>query len=276
MFSTTTRLSNLNDREKRFLIGGTVIALLLLALLLWPSGASDQSDVELVPADQRGKAASAPSPAAPAAPMPVPIPVVTAAPATAAAAGGAPEGLRLYGVTGRGAIIGLPDGSQRYVAIGRDVVPGLRLQAVRLHHALMGNATTTYRLGFSGPPSVVGPPAGAAVPAEPQAAGAAAANPTEAHRAAAERVQTAQFLQVLSPRQVNGRTSGYTVRPGPGAAALEQAGVRPGDTIMSVNGTPLGPEQLQELAWTIGNSTRTEFVVERDGQRLNLTYAPAR
>jgi hypothetical protein len=275
MLSTTTRLSNLNAREKRFVVGGTLIALLLLAFLLWPSGEADQSNVELVPADQRGGGAPAAAPP-PAAVTPPPVFAAPVAPpaAPAAAGAGSPEGLRLHGVTGSGAIIGFPDGSQRYVALGRDVLPGLRLQAVRVHHALLAAAATNYRLGFSGPASVIGPPA--AAPAPVAGPSVAITNPAEARRTSAERAQTAQYLQILSPRMENGRTSGYTIRPGAAAAPLEQAGLRAGDTILSVNGTPLGPEQLQELAWTLNNSTRTEFIVERGGQRLNFTYAPGR
>lgn len=86
---------------------------------------------------------------------------------------------------------------------------------------------------------------------------------------AAEQSQTAQFSQVLAPRQVSGRTSGYTLRTT--VPALARAGLQPGDTIVAVNGTPLGPEQLQELAWTINNSTRTEFEIERGGRRMRFT-----
>jgi hypothetical protein len=48
-------------RDKRALIIGAVLVTLLLAYLLWPRG-TEQSGVELVAADQRGGAATAPAP----------------------------------------------------------------------------------------------------------------------------------------------------------------------------------------------------------------------
>ena len=139
----------LEARDKRALILGSIAVVLLLAYLLWPSPRVESS-VELVPASQRG-----PSPAPVAAPPPPAPPLqtvtVTPAPAVAApAAGGVPQGLILHGVTGSGAIFGFADGSQRYVARGREVVPGLTLQAVSLNHVILTMGSANLRLGFGG------------------------------------------------------------------------------------------------------------------------------
>ncbi len=246
----------LEPREKRIVIVGAIVATLLLAYLLWPSGGGG-SAVELVPADQR------PTPAAA---VRQPVPIVQAPPAAAPAApAGLTEGLVLHGVMAGGAIIGFPDGSQRYVPIGREVMPGLSLQGVRLHEAILAAGPVNYRLGFGGPamaltpaPPAVGAPAPQALPP----AGAAA--PPNAQRA-----EVGRYLQALSPRQVDGQVSGYTLRPGIGLPALEQAGLRPGDTILSVNGAPMSQSHVEQLA-RLPAGTSLQLDVDRGGQRIRL------
>ena len=246
---------HLEPREKRTLAGGAAVATALLAYLRWPAP-SDGSDVELVPTEQR---VAAPSPAA----QPTPA-VEVQAPAPAAAA--TPEGLTLHGVVASGAVIGFADGSQAYVAVGREVMPGLKLEAVRLHHAVLAAGTINYRLGFGGSTTPLTPSGQSASPT--LRAVAPAFNAAETQRLAAERAETSRFRQALAPRQSG---DGYTLRPGFSLPALTEAGVQPGDTILGINGSRLGPEQLEELAWTIANSSRTEIEVERGGRRLRLS-----
>ena len=244
----------LEARERKVAAGGASIATALLAYLLWPAS-SDGGDVELVPAEQRAAPASATQPA-PTAEAPAPMP----------AAAATPEDLTLHGVMASGAVIGFPDGRQAYVAVGREVMPGLRLEAVRLHHAVLAAGTTNYRLGFGGSAIPV-VPAGQGAGAPGQAT-APAFSVAEAQRLAAERAETSRYRQALMPRQAGG---GYTLRPGTNLPALAEAGVQPGDTILGVNGSRLGSEQLEELAWTIANSSRTEIEVERDSRRMRLS-----
>jgi len=156
----------LEARDKRALILGAIAVVALLAYLLWPRG-TDGSSVELVAADQRQ---GAPAPAA------VPPPQVQAAPVALPAAppvppaGALPEGLTLTGVAGTGAIFSFPDGAQRFVGRGRQVAPGVILQAVRLRDVILAAGAINYRLPLGGvavpiqPPSVV-PAAPATVPA---------------------------------------------------------------------------------------------------------------
>lgn len=163
----------LQARDKRALIGGAMVVTALLAVLLWPRAPSN-SNVELVPAAERGT----PPPAA----SPVPPPVAVVQPSAPAppgvpvqptpAPGGVPEGLKLTGVTATGAIFAYGDGSQRLVRRGREVSPGLVLQTVRVHDVILAANGATLRLTFSGPavpmqPPAIPAPAPATPPAQP-------------------------------------------------------------------------------------------------------------
>jgi hypothetical protein len=213
--------------------GGTAIAA-LLALALFTGG------------DPVEQAASTP----PSAPSPPPVPVAPASPPPAVASS-SPDGLRLHGVAGAGAIIGLPDGGQRLIPIGRDVLPGLALASVGVDHALLRSSTATYRLGFDGVAA--------------GATGVVPAGPASAPDAAALRRETVRYRLSLAPVSADGRVVGHRLRVGADAPALARAGLRPGDVIRRVNGAAFNGEQLEELAWTIANSSEVTFEIERQG-----------
>lgn len=188
----------LQARDKRALIGGGVAVTLLLAYLMWPSGARE-SAVELVPAENREKGEDAPtkaagnsqtSPAVLAAQAQPPVPQ-----APAQAASPIPDGLKLTGVVGGGAIFSFPDGSQRLIRRGRDVAPGVILQGVRLREVVLAVGPTSYRMGFGGPAVAIQPPTPAPAPTPASASAAVAATPTPATRP----VPTAQTVP-LPPR----------------------------------------------------------------------------
>jgi len=257
----------LQPREKRVVIVGAAIATLLLAYLLWPSGGGG-SAVELVPADQRP---------APTAAAPQPIPVVQAQPMTtapvAAAPAGLTEGLVLHGVMAGGAVIGFPDGSQRYVPVGRELIPGLRLQAVQLREAILAAGSINYRLGFGGPATALtpAPPAAVVVRAPaPQPAGPAVQVPSPPPAPNARRAEAGLYREALSPRLMNGQISGYTLRPGINLPELDQAGLQPGDTILTVNGAPMNQSHVEQLARLSGGAGLA-LEVDRAGQRIRLT-----
>lgn len=217
--------------------GGAAIAILILYLFMRGDG-SEPSSVELVQ---------------PEAQIVAPPPVIASPPMVAAAPVADLSQLRLYGVLGSGAVIGMADGTQRFVAIGRDVVPGVTLRRVEVHHAVLATGSGEVRLGFDGV-------------AQPQAAPAAAAAPADA----AQREEGLRYRVGLAPRVAGGRVNGYTVRPGASLPALERAGIRPGDVILRVNGSQFDEERLSELAWQIANSDHVEFEVERGGRPMRM------
>jgi hypothetical protein len=146
----------LSPRDRRALAwGGAVIAALLLYLALRDDGGSA--------APKRNAIATSDLPAAPpppplaAAPIPVPVAAAPAADLTQ---------LHLVGLLATGAVIAMPDGSQRFVATGHDVLPGLRLLRVELHDAVLTGGNGEFRLGFDAVPTPP-PPAPPTVPPRP-------------------------------------------------------------------------------------------------------------
>ncbi|MGZ8310504.1 MAG: hypothetical protein ACXWUX_13500 [Allosphingosinicella sp.] len=224
--------------RRRVAIAAAGTALAGLALSVWLSASQPDAPI----------AAPPPAPEPPLAP-------VAATPATAPPTPSA-EGLRLYGLLGRGAIIGEAGGSQRFVAIGREVRPGLRVERIEPQFVVLAATSGEVRLGFDGPRR------GDAGTAAPAAAGGVEAS---------GRDETTAYRLGLAPRRAGGSVSGYVVRPGVSMPALERAGLRPGDVILGVNGSRFDEERLLELAWQIDNSERTEFEVERGGQRMRLS-----
>ncbi len=135
------------------------------------------------------------------------------------------------------------------------------------HAVILSGPSGDIRLGFGGPMVPVG---GTAVPAQ------AASAPTSQAADAATREASLRYRLALAPRREGGQVVGYTVRPDVRIPALEQAGLRPGDTILSVNGSRLNEERMGELAWEVANASSTEFEVERGGRRMRLTLSGTR
>lgn len=236
----------ISAREK----GATAAAGLLVAIaLLWLLSGGDPASPR-APPEAAAAPAQQPAPSAPAPPAAelAPVPPDLA-------------GLRLHGLLASGAILGFADGSQRLVPIGREALPGLALRRIEQGHAVFASAAGgEVRLGFDGPAQAQASPATAA----------AAATPGIAAAEAAQREETLHYRLGLAPRRIGGYVRGFTVRPGADLPSLARAGIRPGDTILTVGGSVLDEERMLELAWTIANSPRLDFEVERGGRRLRL------
>jgi type II secretion system protein C len=241
---------SLSLREKRLIqVAILLVIVVLLSLLL------------------RGGGGGAPPPVGPTPPAPAPMPTPAVAPVPVAAAPApAPvptadlSQLRLHGLLASGAVISSGNGGQRLVPVGREALPGLTLIRVEQNHAVFQSASGEVRLGFDG---------------LAQPGPAASAPPAVASGEAAQREETLRYRLGLAPRMANGRVAGYVVRPNVEMPALARAGIQPGDVIVSVNGSNLDEERLQELAWNIANAAQTRFEVERGGRRLQLSL-PAR
>ena len=86
------------------------------------------------------------------------------------------------------------------------------------------------------------------------------------------------LAEVIRPQPVfaGGVQRGYRVYPGRNRQQFAQLGLRPGDLILSINGTPLDdPNRWAEIVSTLGSSGRVSVSIERNGQTQDLTLNTA-
>lgn len=234
------------------------------------------------PAELAAPAPAPPAPAvAPAASPEPPLPLPPEAPGTADAApdpraveAAAPAGLKLRGVLGGAAIIERPDGRQLLARMGRMIAPGVTLVGVGQDHVLLEAGGARLRLGFGdGGPTASAAAVDAPAPARATAP-AARAGPVVAGLADAARAAGRAYKLGLRPVDDNGRTTGFRVMPGVRMPGLDEAGLRPGDIITSVNGMAFEDEErVAELGDEIAGSYEATFEWLRDGQPMTRTVA---
>lgn len=215
--------------SERRLLAGAGLLLAILILFLW------------------SRQDPPPPPAPPPAPAPVYRPPTAQFPSRPSAPAPDPSGLRLHGLLAGGAVVGFADGSQRLVPVGREALPGLALRRIEQSYAVFASSAGELRLGFDGASEV----SAAAAPA-----------------ATGPRDETLPYRLGLAPRRAGERVVGFALRPGASLPELERAGIRPGDTILRVNGSLFDEERMLELPWQMANSSRIEFEVERGGRRV--------
>jgi general secretion pathway protein C len=83
---------------------------------------------------------------------------------------------------------------------------------------------------------------------------------------------------IMRPQPVftQGRQRGYRVYPGRNRQAFIRLGLRPGDLVTAINGTPLDdPARGQEIFATLGSSSEAHVTVMRNGRQQDLTLQMA-
>lgn len=192
--------------------------------------------------------------------------------AVAAAPVEAADGLRLFGVRASGgggsAIIAGPDGRQAAFAIGDAVAPGTTLQAVAADHVVLASGGRRSSLFFPRPlPGAAG--AGPISPPPP---------PPQQQPLQTQPPAGLPFQNSLQPRMENGRINGFAVLPGgPGAEMMREAGIQPGDVLLSVNGSALtAPDKAAELGSQLASAGSAVVQYERGGQVNSVTLKMAR
>ena len=79
---------------------------------------------------------------------------------------------------------------------------------------------------------------------------------------------------IMRPQPVfaQGKQRGYRVYPGRNRQAFTRLGLRPGDLVTAINGTPLDdPARGQEIFSTLGSSSEAHVTVMRNGKQQDLT-----
>lgn len=193
-------------------------------------------------------------------------------------------GTRMDSAQARGAaIIAGPDGVQKSVAVGEEVVPGVTLKSVAFDHVTLdrGGRSEDLFLDQSGAtaPGGVSPIDPAQSPPSPTPPGTAAPDtlaggPLAPNSATVSPQQLRADIQAI-PRIEGGKINGVTVR-GQGAA-FRAAGLRDGDVITTVAGREItGVADLDLFTRARASGGTLSLTVERGGQPLPLTIPVAR
>ncbi|WP_405234688.1 type II secretion system protein GspC [Lentisalinibacter salinarum] len=85
-----------------------------------------------------------------------------------------------------------------------------------------------------------------------------------------------QLMDVIRPQPyfADGQQRGYRVYPGRDRKSFAALGLRPGDLVTAINGTPMNdPRTGMEVFRTLGDATQITVTVERNGQSEQLTLS---
>ncbi|MEL6949210.1 MAG: type II secretion system protein GspC [Pseudomonadota bacterium] len=157
---------------------------------------------------------------------------------------------------------------ERVFAIGNTVRPGLTLHSVRREQVILSRGGAFESLKLPKPEELAG--------IAPQAN----RSRTSIRRASGPSMtqvlteNAAQFTQIISPRPyyVGGQQRGYRLYPGSDRQSFAKLGLRPGDIVTAINGTPLNnPSQGARVFSELGNAQSISVTLERGGQQQNLT-----
>jgi general secretion pathway protein C len=172
------------------------------------------------------------------------------------------------------AIISQSGAAEKAYAIGDDVVRGASLQAIFPDRVIISRdgQMETLRLDPTlGGSSSESPP--------PQRTNYDSGNlPQQLSQARQEMLQdpskTADYIRV-QPNNTNGQLHGYRIYPGKNAGVFNNAGLKPGDLVTSVNGIALDDNQkaLQMLN-DMSKANSVNLTVDRSGQlqTINVTF----
>lgn len=173
------------------------------------------------------------------------------------------------------ALISREGGDEAPYRIGADVSPGVTLQAIFPDRVILarGGRLETLRLDKDAP-SNAGLFQTAAPAAEAGESSASAEMLTQIRQQVlSDPSKAASFIRV-QPIAGEGGVRGYRVYPGPERAAFTAAGLKPGDVVTAINGSPLSdPGQALQLLQSLSSASTVNLAVERNGtvQSVNLS-----
>lgn len=175
-------------------------------------------------------------------------------------------------VGGGSAILAGPDGVQMSVAVGDEIIPGVKLKAVAFDHVTIdrGGAEEDLFIDQSTVVQTVAPPPASAAP------GAIAGAPPRASSTGGVTLAQLQSDIGFIPRVDAGRVSGLVVRSQGSGNAFRQAGLRDGDVVITIAGRPVtGQSDIDRLAAQFGNGGTLSLTVERGGNPVPLSLSIA-
>jgi general secretion pathway protein C len=168
------------------------------------------------------------------------------------------------------AIIGESAQTAKFVSVGQQVPGGAQLHSVYADRAIIERAGALESVYL--PRNNNGALAMAPPPPMPQAG-------PENNEAMVERMRRmvsddpGLIGQVMRPQPVfaGGKMRGFRVYPGNNRQAFARMGLRPGDMVTAINGTPLDDkDRAQEIFNTLSSSTDARVSVTRNGRQQEL------
>lgn len=174
------------------------------------------------------------------------------------------------------AIVGETAAAAKLYAVGDSIPGGARLHSVYGDRVLIDRGGTIESLPL--PRQSTGAPL--PTPSAGQAPAVSAENPVFERMRRVFDENPSAVGDIMRPQPVfaQGRQRGYRVYPGRNRAAFVQLGLRPGDLVTAINGTPLDdPARGMEIFRTIGSQPEVRVTISRNGRQqdlvLNMTQA---
>ncbi|HEV2271698.1 MAG TPA: type II secretion system protein GspC [Steroidobacteraceae bacterium] len=163
------------------------------------------------------------------------------------------------------AILGPSSAATKVYAVGDNIPGGARLHAVMSDHVLLERDGRLEALAL--PHQLAGnapPPTLSAAPTQPV---------MDRMRELVSR-DPGIIGDIMRPEPVfaGGRQQGFRIYPGRDRDAFMRLGLRPGDLVTAVDGTPLDdPARAEQILNTLGASSEARITVLRNGQQQDLT-----
>ncbi len=167
------------------------------------------------------------------------------------------------------AILGENAASAKFAAVGDTVPGGVKLHSVYNDRVILDRNGTLESLMLPRQSSM--PASGVA---QPPPVMPTAENPIVDRMRQLIANEPGAISEIMRPQPVfaQGKQRGFRVYPGRNRQAFIRLGLRPGDLVTAINGTPLDdPSRGQEIFNTLGSSSEAHVTVMRNGRQQDLT-----
>ncbi len=174
------------------------------------------------------------------------------------------------------ALIAKDSADEAPYSIGDDVSPGVNLQAIFQDRVILSRngRLETLRLDKDAPSNapVFNAVTGSSEPSEGSPAAAQMLSAIK-EQVITDPSKAANFIRV-QPMTGDGGLKGYRVYPGPERGAFNAAGLKPGDVVTAINGTPLNdPAQALQLLQSLTQASSMSLTVDRNGVSQSVTVS---
>lgn len=171
------------------------------------------------------------------------------------------------------ALIAQSNGTEEPYALGADVIAGVSLQAIFPDRVILsrGGQLETLRLDREST-SRADPSVAVSAATQPEASGSQQLAQIR-EQVLQDPTKASEYIRV-QPTNENGQMRGYRIYPGRDRSIFNNAGLRPGDLVTSVNGIQLDDTQkaLQMLN-DLSQSNAITLTVERGGQTQTVNVS---